>query len=212
MAGGSDFTTYYAAWRELEQDLRQRIEQGRIHIRGVQLAPERQTEAEVIPKSWSADFQFDFVKGTIKTGKFSFAAIECSQEPWATAAATVPATPSTMRETRKLRVEDFAELDDETVLKLLEEHAQRVVKNDTRLIAPGKVTLLPIIRRKMRWRAEQNALLPTLIAESEWLETWMIERVGSFQLPTAPTIAKVLAKEYERIKPRSTPAIQKSEN
>ncbi len=212
MANGSDFNSHNAAWRDLEQDLRQRIERGQIHLRGVQLAPERQTEPEVVPRGWAADFKFDFEKGTIKTGKFSFAAIECSRVPWATAtadpvAAPTPAQLSTAAaELRTLRPEGFAELDDETVLELLEEHARRVVENDTPLIAPGKVTLLPIIRRKMRWRAKQNELLSTMIAESEWLEAWMTERVGSYQFPKAPTIAKLLAKEYELIKPRSTPA------
>ena len=212
---GSNFTQLSAAWVELEHDLRRRIEQGQIHIRGVQLAPDRRIEPEIIPGGWAADFLFDFRKGTIKAGPVRFGAIECSQVPWISAMATVdpvaaptPAPLSTAAWVRTLRPEDLPDLDDETVLALLNEHARRVIKNGGQLIAPGKVSLMPIISGKMKARAESGELQPTLTAESQYLATWIKGVASLYQVPTAPTIKKVLSNSYGLLKARSTRAIQ----
>ncbi|HEY8610798.1 MAG TPA: hypothetical protein VIL69_05830, partial [Roseomonas sp.] len=44
-----DDSSWLAAWRDLERDLRRRIELGEIHLFGVQMKPERRMQAEPIP-------------------------------------------------------------------------------------------------------------------------------------------------------------------
>ncbi|WP_431266967.1 hypothetical protein [Dankookia sp. P2] len=57
------------------------------------------------------------------------------------------------------------------MLALLETHAERVIRSpDAKLIAPGKISLMPLVRGKMRHRAEVEELLPTLKEESAALE------------------------------------------
>lgn len=79
--GGYNLRALHAAWQDLERDLRQRIEQGLIILRGVLLAPEQQTELEGIPGVWAATFTFNFSKGTVRSGKRRYGAISCSRGP-----------------------------------------------------------------------------------------------------------------------------------
>ena len=76
---GHNLRALLAAWEDLERDLRQRIEQGRIYLRGVQLTPKQRTELEVIPGVWAADIQFNFSKGTIRARKVRYGAVSCSE-------------------------------------------------------------------------------------------------------------------------------------
>ncbi len=92
---GHNLRALLAAWEDLENDLRHRIEQGRIHLRGVQLAPEQRTEPEIIPGVWAADFQFSFSKGTIRAGKRRYGAISCWEDQDLGCVSQVEAKPST---------------------------------------------------------------------------------------------------------------------
>ena len=203
---GSNFAKLIAAWEDLERDLRHNIEQGQIHLRGVQLAPDRRTEPEIIPRVWAADFLFDFGKGMIKAGPVRFGAIECSQAPWALEAmptqttAPSPDAPPAVAALTALRPEDFPDLDDETVLALLEEHGRRVVKNGGKLIQPSKISFLQIIRKKMQARAEAGELLPSLTGETDWLARWIEARIKHHQIPSADSISRGLGKEYAELK------------
>ena len=211
---GRDFTKLIAAWHDLESDFRQSIEKGRIHLRGVQLAPDRRTECEIIPRGWAADFLFDFRKGTIKAGPVRFGAIECSQVPWISAMATVdpvaaptPAPLSTAAWVKTLRPEDLPDLDDETVLALLNEHTDRVIKNGSQLIGPGKVSLLPLILGKMKARAANGELEPKQADEFRWLAIWIREVAPEWHAYKASSIELKLSADYKRLKATSTPNI-----
>ena len=103
---GHNLRSLLAAWEDLERDLRQRIERGRIHLRGVQLAPEQRTELEIIPKIWAADFLFNFSKGTVRAGKRRYGAISCSQGQDLDHVVSVEAEPSNTE--RKLLSTDQA--------------------------------------------------------------------------------------------------------
>ena len=61
----------------------------------------------------------------------------------------------------------IAAMDDEAILELLEEHAKRVIAGPgAKLIAPGRVSFLPIIKRKMMHCAEHGELLPAKTDEA----------------------------------------------
>jgi hypothetical protein len=196
-----------AAWERLHQGFRDKIERGEIHLQGVQTAPERQSHPAPLNGLWAAEFSFDFTAGRIVVGpthplryvsviasRTPFTSDDTVHQPSETAPSITPAT--------------VAALDDETILALLEEHARRVITGpDTRLIAPGKISLMPIVRGKMRHRAEQGELLPTLKAESIALEGWIASKLDLHQVPTAATIRKVLNGEYAQLKAPSKAAI-----
>ncbi|WP_431285591.1 hypothetical protein ACQW02_12645 [Humitalea sp. 24SJ18S-53] len=99
-------------------------------------------------------------------------------------------------------------LSDDEVLVLLENHAMRVIHGDAKLMPPGKISLMPIVAGKLRHRAEANALLDTLAAESLWLTTWIESKIQLHQTPSQGTISKVLGSEYKALKARSNAAIQ----
>ncbi len=87
---------------------------------------------------------------------------------------------------------------------MLEDHARRVVEGpDAKLIAPGKISLMPIIKRKMLYRAEQGETRETLAAECRELADWIATKVPSHQVPAADTIENVLRNDYRPLKPRS---------
>jgi hypothetical protein len=69
---------------------------------------------------------------------------------------------------------------------------------------------MPIIRGKMRHRAENGEMLSTITAESKWLANWISTKVTLHQIPTDRTIAKSLGSDYEALKPTSKADIRKS--
>ncbi len=214
-AAGNPFKQLQFAWEDLEMDFRRRIEQEEIYLRGVQVAPERRTDPEIIPGAWAAEFQFNFLTGTITVGELRYTAVACSLDPWTperaqvAAHAQLPAPASTAETLARLRPEDFPAISDELLLALIEEHAQRVIKYGGPLKMPGKTTFLPIIRRKMRSRSEAGEMRGSITAEAAWLEEWIKDRVEGHQVPTAKTISKALGDDFNQLaKPRSTPAIQ----
>jgi hypothetical protein len=135
--------------------------------------------------------------------------LPASVTPTLNAEATAPPSPGTDTPAiTHLDRKEISMLSDETILNLLEEHADRVIAGpDATLIAPGRISLLPIVKRKMRHRAERDELLPTLTAESKWLAQWIDDKLPSHHTPSAGTISKVLSPEYWQLKPRSKPAI-----
>ena len=88
----TDYTFLFAAWRDLESDLRLRISHGQIYLLGTQTKPQRRTESEVIPGAWAGDARFDFAAGAIDFGEFRFTAVICARQPFETAVSAAPAT------------------------------------------------------------------------------------------------------------------------
>ncbi len=187
------------AWKGILLDFRERVQRGQIHLRGVQTEPKRQLIESCIPGQWAADYSFDVLAGTIQVGEFRYVGVAVLLGP---ADAAVTAAPSTAR--AALRAEDVADFDDDTILALLEEHAKRVVESSgAKLIEPGKVSVMPIVRRKMSRRAETGELALTLADEARDLAAWIATKVPSHQVPTAGRIENALRHDYRRLKPQS---------
>ena len=122
--------------------------------------------------------------------------------------ASASATP-TVSGCSPLRPEDVPALSDDTILALLEEHARRVVEGpDAKFVAPGKVSVMPLVKRKMEYRAGKGELLPDLAGEAAWLEAWIKESAPSHHTPTAGAIENSLRAVYRGLAPRSKAMIQ----
>lgn len=204
---GADFSDLGAAWRDLKRDFRERILRGQIFLEGVQTKPERRTRPEPIPSAWAGDFQFDFAAQAISVEGLRFGAVTCSLDPPLEMASDEPIAGTQAAAQpidAALMPEDVPGLSDEAILALLEEHARRVIAGpDAPLIAPGRISLLPIIRRKMEYRAAHGQLESKLAEEADVLASWIASKVEHHQVPTAPTIAKVLGKAYAVLRTRS---------
>jgi hypothetical protein len=192
-----------AAWERLRQDFRDRIQRGEIHLQGVQTAPERQSHPAPLNGLWAAEFSFDFPAGRIVVGPthpLRYAAVVASRTPFTSS----DAVPQPSEAALSITPATVASLDDETILALLEEHAARVIATeDAKLIAPGKISLMPIIRRKMLHRAEQGEICLTLADEAKALAAWIETKVMSHQVPTVGRIENVLRGEYRLLRPQS---------
>lgn len=190
---------YERARNALHQDFRSRLIQGEMKLTGVQTKPGRCTTVATIPGSWAADFNFDFASGTIRCAEYRWVAVTASLgSPAAQGAEQAPQLPEPVI----IWADQVATLDDETVLALLEEHARRVVESpDARLIAPGKISLMPIILRKMLHRAQTGATRGTLAAEASELAEWIATKVSSHQVPSAGAIENALRNDYRKLKP-----------
>ncbi len=195
------------AWAGLLLDFRRRVERGQVHLYGVRTKPDRQLEAAAIPGQWAADFAFDVLAGTIEFGEYRYVSVRASATPPDRAGASPDAeapTGTARPVEHELRVEQIAGLSDEVVQALLEEHARRVVEGpDAKLIAPGKISLMPILRRRMLHRAERGETRESLAAEAAELREWIAARVPSHQVPSANAIENALRNDYRPIKPRS---------
>ena len=202
-----------SSWVDLLKDMQTRVAAEEIYLYGVQTQPNLATNHERIPATWAFDLQIDAKSRSITAHGLRWTAVECWLDladagTEAVERAVTDPVPPAPRAT--LQPEDVTSLTDEAILILLEEHAKRVVEGpEAKLIAPGKISLLPIIKHKMEHRAAQGVLLPKLADEVEVLADWIASKVKSHPVPKALTIGKVLGKTYEALKARSTPAIQK---
>lgn len=209
MAGGSSaLPELRNAWEKIENEFRRLVRAGELHLSGVLVKPELTTEPQLIPGAWASELKFDLIGDAAMLPPRKFANVVVSRHSPA-AIVVSPERPSGA--IPPITQENLRDLTDEEVLLLLNDHADRVIKSGGMLIPPGKVTLLPIIRSKMRDRSAQGDLLEGISVESVWLSNWIKERVGdNIATPTAKTIGKVLGSEYALLKPRSNAAIQKS--
>ena len=191
----------YREWRKtLEKNFRQRIIDGVFVLYGIQTKPTRMTERSLIPGAWAADCRFNFRDDVLWVDKFVFHDVAALPAPLANPA-SAPQAPSSVS---TITQEGVQHLTDEEVLLLLEDHARRVVEHpDAKLVEPGKISLMPIIRRKMLHRAEGSLTRETLAAEAAELAEWIATKVPSHHVPQASTIANVLRSEYRSLGPRS---------
>ncbi|TDH61578.1 hypothetical protein E2C06_15700 [Dankookia rubra] len=191
----------YREWRlDLEKDFRKRIINGEIILCGIQTKPTRMSERSVIPGAWAADCIFDFRNDMLCVDDVIFHNVEAhAVTPMGvTCAHQAPSSLVTVTQ------DNIRSLTDEEVLLLLEDHARRVVEHpDSKLVEPGKISLMPIVRRKMLHRAECALTRETLAAEAAELEAWIATKVPSHHVPKASTIENVLRSEYRSLRPRS---------
>ena len=195
------------AWDVLIEDFQRRIQSGKIYLRGIRTRPKRQETSDPIPSGWAMDFEFDFSKDVITIDlTYRYVNVTASTKP---PELRPQADPVGQPPAVSITPEIVRTLDNETILKLLEENASRVVADPTaKLFPPGKLTVMPLIQGKMRYRAEKKELLNTLAAEAAWLHDWASSRVSLHHVPIDSTIMKVLGKEYAVRNTRSNAAIQ----
>jgi hypothetical protein len=94
-----------------------------------------------------------------------------------------------------------AALTDDEVFALLDEYARRVAEDeDSSLKLPVKVSFIPILRRRLRWRFENGENAPTLAADAAALEEWIKTKVDGHQTPSARHIENELRGDHRRLK------------
>ena len=206
MAGRStNFTHLTVAWDALSRDFRTQIETGALHLEGVEITDTHDAEPQALPGAFASVYKFDFDRNALSLDKKRYVAITVSRTPsvWA------GIENLSKRSGRELTPDVLPTLTDDQILLLLEEHAKRVVESKApNMFPPGKISLMPIIQRKMKWRAEQGLLLCSIAAEATMLAEWIKEALPSHQTPSAATIKKVMGRCYAALKGRSTGAIQ----
>ena len=191
-----------AAWRNILLDLKVRIERGDLLLSAVQISPKLQERPEIIPGQWAMALRINPLDSTVwlKQTRYVNALLTPADQA---DAATMPSAPA-----KATAVTSIADMDADTIVALLEEYYRRATKDGVKqLLHPGKLTLMPLVKGKMYWRAERGELLPTLRTEARWLAAWIAEKATLHQVPSAPTIEKMLGSDYALLKPRSTPAI-----
>jgi hypothetical protein len=209
LVGGPSPEWLIAAWNAVEADFRQRLTT-EIHLTGVQVAPSPETEPTSIPQAWASDAALDLTRSTLEFAGRRYAAVTASKERPTDFASDHRQRSGAKLRTKRQTVADIDALDDDTLLAILEAHARRVINSpDAKLIAPGKISLMPIVRRKMVARADTGDLMTSLAAESRFLARWIAEKVQHYSTPSEGTIRKVLGKDYEFEKARSNGAFQK---
>jgi hypothetical protein len=187
-------------WQGILLDFRERVQRNELHLLGVQTAPERHLHESLIPGQWDGDFRIDALASTIEVGPYRYVNVVVLSGPPDLYGPSVSESPTVAAEDRALRPQDVVLLDDDTILALLEEHAKRVVEStDAKLIAPGKISVMPIIRRKMLWRFEAGEVAPRLVDEAKSLAAWIATKVPSHQVPTTGRIENALRDEYRSL-------------
>ena len=191
------------AWRALEAGFRRRIEREELFLQGIEITADMSGEPKPIRGAFVSKFSFDFKNNNITYMKRQFVSVKVSQAQF-----PEPLSKPPMPVMREILSGDVGSLDDETILALLEEHARRVIASpDAKLVAPGKISLMPIVLGKMRQRAQHDELLPQMKVEALWLAKWIQSKVTLHQTPSYGTIAKVLGAEYRLLNARSKAAI-----
>ena len=214
--GGPSYEVLIAAWNGLESNFRQCVSTD-VYLSGVQMAPSPETVPKPIPQAWASDAKFDLKRGVIEVAGRRYASVRVSRNPPLTETCQEAAAAALVRREagpasrQPITADNIAELSDDEILLLLEEHAKRVISSPgAKLIAPGKITLIPIIRRKLVARADAGDIMTTKGAECRYLARWIAEKVEHFATPKEGTISKMLGKDYELEKARANAAIQKS--
>jgi hypothetical protein len=192
-------------WRAALRNLQEQLEDGRLYLEGTEVTGDLLAVATPIPGTCGAEFEFDIQQNAMTFRDKRFVRLAVSNRPSnQSQAAGRPSKPIP-------QPRNIESLSSDDVLSLLEAHAEWVKKGpDATLIAPGKVSILPLTRSKMRDRASCGELLPTLREEAEWLAAWAKSKAPSHQTPTAKTISKMLGSDYRALKPRSNGATQKN--
>lgn len=200
---GGSFEALNAAWEQLEADFRTRILDGLVFLLGVQTEPELETVRRPIQSIWASDFHFDFDDSRLRVHQFRFSAVVVTdQEPPEVPRppATAPTAAAPVNVATLVTPESIAELSPEQVAMLLEAHAHHV-RDDLgiELLPPGKASIIALLAQKMRKRAEDGDLCPTMASEADWLEAWGRNAAPSHYCPQAKTIINKLAALYRAL-------------
>jgi len=194
-------------WDLVLDDIRERMRRQEILLSGVLIYPSLTSDRVAIPGAWASECIFGLRDATVSVQNQRYADVRVSdafsiEQP-------VEAPAQLVR--HAVTVDDVPALSYDVILALLEEHAKQVIADpDAQLFPPGRISFMPIIRGKMRHRAENGEMLSTITAESKWLANWISTKVTLHQIPTDRTIAKSLGSDYEALKPTSKADIRKS--
>jgi class 3 adenylate cyclase len=195
-------------WAKLLAEFAQRLAKQDLHLVGT-MRPEAKTETEVIPGQWASEMIFYVTKNVVSVAGKRYVAVRARS---GLAPDQLPAKPALSNRDKDGRIVltsgEAAELADDTLLMLLEEHGRRVVENGAYpLVQPSRVSFGPILARRMEWRAGNNQLATTLSAECVALVDWLETKIKHHQTPTARGIEDPLRDLYRRLKAGSTPGI-----
>ncbi len=191
-----------AANKRLEADFRAMVERGHLTMSGVQTSPEREATRGPIPSEWILDYRIDTAQNVVEVESFRWVSVKASrvQSTEPSTAHTATRTPDV---TSILQKDGVRNMSDEDILTVLEEHARRVVDDQTPLSPSAGVSLMPLIKRKLQHRAENGEMLPSIIGESEALERWIKDKAPSFHTPSAKPIENSIRSDYNRLKAQS---------
>lgn len=207
MAGGGDPTYVLKdAWRKVELQLKRKLREEKFSLSGVMVRPELTTVPTSIPGVWASELNFDLVNDVVVFGKHRYTAVRLSESaPNQPVAGEVSIAPDPLSgRLPQITPENVRDLSDDEVCLLLEDHARRVVEGpDTKMIAPGTVLVMPIIRRKMRFRAKEKVLATTLAEEARVLADWIASKLPSHQTPVEGSIKNSVRTEYASLKAQS---------
>lgn len=196
MAGGMDFRRLDAAWRNLDHQFKSQIECGSLKISGIPVKDGGVGAREPIDGALAMSLRFDYRTNETTLSGRKFISLRVNDRLTGDSASS-ELPPGRWR----LRVQDVADLDDDVILALLEEHADRVVASkDPHFIVPAKVSLMPLIVRKMEARQRAGELAPTLGGEASALERWIATAVRGYQTPKAASISNHISKIYGALK------------
>ena len=218
MAGGTNYAPLIDAWDAMVREFVRNIEDKKWFLSGVPAAAPGSSDPVIISHVQASDIKFNWFDSTLTLNGQKHLMVRVFRTPPPAPKPseilnqpTPPSRPFLNNDAGQFVLEpkDVTRLSDDTILALLEEHARRVVGTpDAKLISPGKVSLLPIILRKMTHRAERGELLPRIVDEGEYLAQWIASKIDHHHPPSAGTITKTLGKNYAVLKARSTAATQ----
>ena len=196
LMGARDFLLLNDAWSMLDRDFKMRIERGDISITGVPIEQGKSGARTPIDGAIVSTIEFEYMTGrTILNGR-TFVALRVFEGHVAEDETRAP-PPGQWR----LRVQDVAALDDDVILALLEEHADRcIASKDPHFIAQSKVSFMPLIVRKMEARHKDGQLAQTLMGEARALEQWIAAAARSYQTPKAASIKNHIQTRYAALK------------
>ena len=203
MSGASSATVrLQQAWVNLENEFRRMMRAGELHLCGVQVKPELTTEPQSIPGAWASELRLDLINDAITLPRRKFASVRVSRAPIPLQSASPELGGATTPP--NWAFETMGEWSDEQVLALFEEHVRRVVESEEARLseAYSKLTLIPIIARKMRARFRERTNANAIEDETKFLAAWIRQKAPykSFQFPMASTIEIKLRKDYQALK------------
>ncbi|WP_198370533.1 hypothetical protein [Roseomonas rosulenta] len=205
------------AWDAVFDHVRLEVEKDTLQLTGRMMRPDLRQNAQPIPSVWGRALDFDLRAGTIFMQDQMFVGVEVSKqlpfgvipdvgsdEPCNRTGPPVAkneAPPAASEPRGPITPHTAANLTDDEVFALLDEYARRVVEDeDSSLKLPVKVSFMPILRRRLRWRFESGENAPTLAADAAALEKWIKTKVDGHQTPSAKHIENELREEHRRLK------------
>lgn len=193
------------AWAALERSFRDMVARGQLFLEGVLINPTLTDYYQSIPGLWASNLKLDFLKSHITIQGRQYATVRVSRTPISINASIAcdmgtAAPPNWAFET-------MGEWSDDQVLALFEEHVRRVIESEPAKLSAAyrRLSLMPVIIRKMRARFKDKDNENSLKAEAQVLAVWIKQKAPSLDYPMASSIETKLRSEYRTLKAGSKP-------